>query len=382
MRPRVVFAGHTRYDLPLSPSLARKWDAVSARLHVRVIGSAGSTRETDEDAVDDRFRLFRFPNSRPLEGLAFYASLPVLAAAEIRSLRPHAIVAQSPYEGISLLPLLRALGRRRPRLIVEVHGDWRTAATLYGSSRRRALSPVANRAAATALQHADATRALTGYTARLAQEATGRSPIAVFPTYFDLHSFSREPRVPLPETPSVLWVGVLERYKNPAGFANAWRAVAQRVPEVRLRMVGQGPLEEVVRSLMREFPERVDYDRRLEPHALAKRYDEATLLALPSRSEGMGRVILEAFTRGRPVVATDVGGIRDLVCTGHNGVLVRSGDDNALADAMIAVLTDRRYASSLAAGAAADSLQHQWTAERYADAVAMMVERTLQRNQP
>jgi len=342
-----------------------------------VIGSEGDTSETRARRADERFRLFRFPGPSQLEGAAFYASLPALAAAEIRNLRPDVIVAQSPYEGASLLALLRALGKRRPRLIVEIHGDWRTAARLYGSPRRRAIAPLTDWAASTALRRADGTRALTSYTARLAKEATGRLPVAVFPTYFDLHSYLQEQRVPLPQDPSVLWVGVLERYKDPSGFARAWRIVAQRIPEVRLHMVGQGPLEQVVHSLARDFPGRVAHDRYLMPRVLSRCYDEATLLALPSRSEGMGRVIIEAFTRGRPVVASDVGGISDLVRPGHNGLLTPAGDHEAFADALTNILSDRALAERLAAGAAQDAPEHRWTAERYADAVAAMVERAV-----
>jgi glycosyltransferase involved in cell wall biosynthesis len=54
----------------------------------------------------------------------------------------------------------------------------------------------------------------------------------------------------------------------------------------------------------------------------------------------MGRVVVEALCRGRPVVGSDSGGIRDLVTDGHNGLLVRTGDATALADALARVLAD------------------------------------------
>ena len=90
------------------------------------------------------------------------------------------------------------------------------------------------------------------------------------------------------------------------------------------------------------------------------------VLALPSRSEGMGRVIIEAFVRGRPVVGADVGGIGDLVTPGRNGLLAPPGDDTAFADALAKVLTDSALATRLATGAARDAERLRWTADKYA----------------
>ena len=99
----------------------------------------------------------------------------------------------------------------------------------------------------------------------------------------------------------------------------------------------------------------VQHDRYLEPRLLTRAYDDAMVLAPPSRSEGMGRVIIEAFVRGRPVVGADVGGIGDLVTPGRNGLLAPPGDDTAFADALAKVLTDSALATRLATGAARDA---------------------------
>src|SRR3954471_18482855 len=111
MRPRVLFAGHTRFDLPLSEALRRKWDAVGAQLDIRIIGDAGTV-----SAPDPRFRLLR-------AGRLFFAALPPVVVQEARRQRPAVIVAQSPYEGLCVV-LVRRLLPRGTRIVVEVHGDW------------------------------------------------------------------------------------------------------------------------------------------------------------------------------------------------------------------------------------------------------------------
>ena len=75
------------------------------------------------------------------------------------------------------------------------------------------------------------------------------------------------------------------------------------------------------------------------------------MLVLPSRSEGMGRVLVEAFCRGRAVIGTRAGSIPDLVEDGVSGVLVPPDDANALADAIARVLADRSLPERLGAGA-------------------------------
>jgi glycosyltransferase involved in cell wall biosynthesis len=95
---------------------------------------------------------------------------------------------------------------------------------------------------------------------------------------------------------------------------------------------------------------------------------------MSSASEGFPRVIMEAFTRGRPVVATAVGGIRDLVETGRNGVLVAPGDPEALAGALVRVLEDRQLAERLSRGALEAAEHLRWTPDRYAKALRGLVD--------
>jgi glycosyltransferase involved in cell wall biosynthesis len=64
---------------------------------------------------------------------------------------------------------------------------------------------------------------------------------------------------------------------------------------------------------------------------------QARALVLPSLSEGLGRVALEAMLTGTPVVGTRVGGIPDVVCDGESGILVDAGDAAGLAAALGAV---------------------------------------------
>src|SRR6202008_1443435 len=115
------------------------------------------------------------------------------------------------------------------------------------------------------------------------------------------------------------------------------------------RIVGRGARRDVVEQLVHDLPAQTTYTERLTQAEVARALDEATCLVLPSRSEGLGRVLIEAALRERPAVAMAVGGIRDVVEDGVNGLLVSSNEE--LAEALINVLGDRPLAERLGAGA-------------------------------
>lgn len=359
MKKRVLFVGRTRYRLPLSESLARKFEALRDELDVRVLASAPHGAPT----ADETFRLVPPLRPRPLDGLAFHATLPVRAAREIRRFRPDAVVAQGPYDAAALL-VARAIARRRVPIVLELHGDWRTATRLYGSPRRRLLSRALDRLGAAAVRRVEAVRTISDFTSGLVR-AEGAEPAAVFPAYVDLSAFTRDPPKPLPERPTALFVGVLERYKGIDVLVEAWRSV----PDARLRIVGDGPSRALVAGH--------DWTPRLAQDEVARSLDEASLLVLPSRSEGLPRIVIEAFCRGRPVVGTRAGGIPDIVREGVNGLLVEPDDPAALAVALRRALGDRGLLERLAAGARESAEPWLQTPQEYATRVRDVVERAV-----
>jgi glycosyltransferase involved in cell wall biosynthesis len=363
VKPRVLLVARTRYRLPLEPSLARKFDALAEEVDYRVLATG--------PGGDERFRLA--PELPVLDGAAFYAALPVRIARELRSFRPHAVLAQGTHETAAALAA-RRLARSDARVILDVHGDWRAPTRLYGSPLRGLLSPLADRASDAALRGADGVRTVTAYTTQLVRDQ-GVEPTEEFPAFMDLDPFTAAPPEPLPERPLALFVGVLERYKNVDGLADAWRRAAPRIPEATLHLVGSGAEERLVRRLVADLPGQTRWTPELPPAGVVAALDQATALVLPSRSEGMGRVVVEAFCRGRPVVGSRVGGIPDLVEDGENGVLVSPGDTDALTEALVRILGDRALAERLGAGARASAAGWRTGPEEFARRLRELVER-------
>ena len=374
MKPRVLFLARTRYRLPLDPTLQRRFDALSAVLEWRQFGTS-----LDGPSVrTDRFRLARRLPLGPFEGAAFYAAFPVRVVKELRSFDPDVVVVQGAQDA-ALTMLARAVARERVPVVFDVHGDWRTDTRLYGSPLRRVVSPLADRVARHVVRHADGVRTVSGFTSGLVR-AEGVEPTATFPAYMDLAPFTTRAPVALPTSPQALFIGVLERYKAVDVLAAAWPAVRASVPDARLRIVGRGRLASVVEQLAADGRLAVSWTPELPTEGVARALDESTLLVLPSRGEGMGRVLVEAFCRGRAIVGTNSGGIPDLVEDGASGLLVPPDDKPRLASALARVLGNPEIATQLGAGAHAAAGRWVATPEEFAARMLALVETVIERS--
>ena len=303
------------------------------------------------------------PRLRALDGPLFYALLPWRVRRLAREHRPVAIVTQSPYEAACVW-----LARTGAKVIVELHGDWRTATRLYGSPLRRRALAARRRGRRRSACAAPTRCARSRPTRRTSSASSASSRRGEFAAFMDLELFLERPPAPLPSAPAALFVGVLELYKNVDGLARAWRLAAPRVPGAQLRIVGRGTRREVIEQLVRELPAQTSWTERLTQAEVARALDEATCLVLPSRSEGLGRVLSRrscaAARRSRWASAASPTSSTD----GVNGLLVDT--DEELADALVRVLTDRALAERLGAGRAQRGERWLTTPEEFAERLA------------
>ncbi|MEQ8764419.1 MAG: glycosyltransferase family 4 protein [Planctomycetota bacterium] len=153
------------------------------------------------------------------------------------------------------------------------------------------------------------------------------------------------------EEPRVLFFGRLSRYKGLDVLIDAASRVAKEVPGVRFVIAGRG--EDIAPYLERiERPELFEiHNRRIEDEELPGLFGRASVVALPYREASQSGVAALALAFGRPVVATRVGGIPEMIQDGEQGLLVAPGDSSQLAAALIRLLTDSSLAQRLANGA-------------------------------
>ncbi len=160
------------------------------------------------------------------------------------------------------------------------------------------------------------------------------------------------------DEPVVGIIGRILPVKNHPGLLRAMTQVRQRLPGARLLIVGDGPDRAACERLTDELGLRdaVSFaGQRDDVPAMLAAMD---VVAMPSHHEGYPYAVLEALAAGRPVVATAVGGLPEMIDSGRNGLLVPAGDTDALADALAKALTPGTLRDRLTAEARASGQQH------------------------
>lgn len=149
----------------------------------------------------------------------------------------------------------------------------------------------------------------------------------------------------------VLFVGNLVALKGVDVLIRAWASVLVEAPDARLTIAGNGPLAGELPELANSLgiSHAVNFVGRQSRAELPTLYRRARILAVPSRSEALGVVILEGQLSGAAIVASDTGGIPEVVKHGETGLLVPPDNPELLARALLQLLNDADYRSTLAA---------------------------------
>ncbi|MBQ7607816.1 MAG: glycosyltransferase family 4 protein [Desulfovibrionaceae bacterium] len=170
-------------------------------------------------------------------------------------------------------------------------------------------------------------------------EARGvpRTHVTVIQNGIDTETF-RSKDTPSMRQPILLCVARLAKDKDHITLFKAFELVAQRVPDARLHVVGDGPEEKNLKDYAAAHPYLPIHffpgTDNVQPH-----YAQARLLALSSVREGQPNVLLEAMSNSLPVCATAVGGIPALITHELTGLLSPAHDSVALADNLIRLLS-------------------------------------------
>jgi len=280
----------------------------------------------------------------------------------VRLEKPDLLHAHSPV--LAALPTLWVGRRLGLPVVYEVRSCWEDAAVDHGTTAQGSLRYRTTRWLETlAARRADALMVICdGLRSEFESRGITPSKITVIPNAVDIEQFpvseSRDPQLRrdlgLDGTTALGFVGSFYGYEGLDLLLRALARLRPSQPELRVLLVGEGYQFEALQRLAAEL--RVDdaviFTGRV-PHAQVQRYyDQLDLLVYPRHSMRLTDLVtplkpLEAMAQGKVVLASDVGGHRELIRDGETGYLFKAGDVDALAQAIDNVLSRRDEWSAL-----------------------------------
>lgn len=176
--------------------------------------------------------------------------------------------------------------------------------------------------------------------------------IYVNPNGIDLDGLQSIPAMAITHSsPSILFVGVLEKIKGVDVLLKALPLIKQTIPDIQLYILGKGSQETELKKMVRNLrlEDNVKFMGYVSGTKKFSFYKSVDLFVLPSVYETFGIVLLEAMACGKAIVASRVGGIPAIVDDGMTGLLFESGNENDLAKKVICLLQDTEQREKLGA---------------------------------
>jgi glycosyltransferase involved in cell wall biosynthesis len=278
-------------------------------------------------------------------------------------------VLHAAFSGPSIFyPYMHCRAGGRP-FVVSIHGDWARAAVKEGSVLHRSLG-AAEWVVAVSQAVLDDIRGHFGVEA-------ARSSVV----YDGLEPPEHAALPPSFEPPVLCCVGRLTPEKGFDVAVEALAVACRSAPELHLVVVGDGPERERLEALSIQLgvEKAVEFRGWQSPVAVSRTIAESSMLLAPSRTEGFGMAALEGLQAGRPVIASAVGGLPELLDDGRAGRLVPRDDPEALASTILRLLMNPSEARKLAQRAAVES-RKRFSLERSAATYEALYRRLAGRN--
>ena len=274
----------------------------------------------------------------------------------IRQRRPDVIHAHSPV--LDAIPALRVGRRHRIPVVYEVRAFWEDAAVDHGTSREGGARYRLTRAMESyALRRADAvTTICEGLRADIVARGIDSGKVTVIPNAVDIEKFAMggapdealKAKLGLTDCAVLGFIGSFYAYEGLALLLEALPRMLVADPRLRVLLVGGGPQEALLKQLAAApaIAGRVIFTGRVPHDQVQRYYDLIDVLVYPRLSMRLTELVtplkpLEAMAQGRLLVASDVGGHRELIRDGETGVLFRAGDHNSLAETVTRLLGQR-----------------------------------------
>lgn len=313
----------------------------------------------------DSLRFYRTPVAvGTLASLPVGKELALMNQLETRleevasEVRPDIIHAHSPV--LNAFPAIKVARKLGIPVVYEIRAFWEDAAVDHGTTSEGSLRYRATRRLETrAIKQVDHVFTICeGLRSDIAARGIPTDKITVIPNAVDVESFdlggipdeALRKQLGLSGCTVVGFIGSFYAYEGLDLLLDAFPLILFRLPDVRLLLVGGGPQEQALKEQAKRLglEGKVVFTGRVPHNEVQRYYDLIDVLAYPRHSMRLTELVtplkpLEAMAQGRLLVASDVGGHRELIRDGETGMLFSAGSATSLAETIMKILFKREY---------------------------------------
>ena len=332
---KVLFISPTTYPNPITKDIQIKFKSLSKVCNPIVFAFSDKKSSSSMEGVETIFNKKyknRFLNYLKIISLFFFKIPDIVKNQNIKI-----ICLQDPITGFFVILSLKI--RKLPvKIVVETHGDFIDTISLEKNLILPKLySSIFSYLAKYSIQNADLIRSISDFTEKQVLKFGYKGSFVRFPAWINIDNYlNAEINRSFTDTFKIIFVGSVTERKNPKIIIESLETIDTNIS---LEIIGQTPNSKYLKEL-KELISRSKHSQNISltpfisSKELIKKYSSTNLFILPSKSEGLGRVIIEAQSTACPVLVSSNTGMTDLVIENETGYIFENNNKKDLKEKM------------------------------------------------
>ena len=328
---KVLFISPTTYSIPVTTDIQKKFQSLSKVCNPIVFAFSEKKSTSAVEGVETIFNKKnknRFINYFKIIFLFFF-KVPVI----VKNQNIEVICLQDPITGFFVILSLK-IRKLKVRIVVETHGDF---IDTIGLEKNLLLPKFYNSIfrylARYSIQNANLIRSISAFTEKQVLSFGYEGLFVRFPAWINIDKYlNAEINRSFTDIFKIIFVGSVTDRKNPKIIIESLETIDA---DISLEIIGQTPNSKYLKELKElisksKHSQSITITPFIRPEKLIKKYSSANLFVLPSKSEGLGRVIIEAQSTACPVLVASDTGMIDLVIENETGYVFENNNKNDL----------------------------------------------------
>ncbi len=329
---KVLFVSPTVYSNPVSEDIQKKFQSLSKVCNPTVFAFSEEESSSFVDGVETIF--VKKNKNRILNYLKIIFLFSFIIPKIIKEKNIEIVCLQDPITGFFTILSLK-IRKLSVKIVVETHGDFiETIGLEKNLLFPKFYTSIFSYLAKYSIKNADLIRSISDFTEKQVLNFGYQGLFVRFPAWINIDNYlNADIKRSLSDTFKIIFVGSVTDRKNPKIIIESLETIDG---DISLEIIGQTPNSKYLKELNKlisssKHSNSINMTPFIKAEKLINKYSSANLFILPSKSEGLGRVIIEAQSTACPVLVSSNTGMADLIIENETGYIFENGNKNDLA---------------------------------------------------